>query len=288
MEDFFRNATLAICGSLDIEISLWKCLLCIRKYIPADLLSLHLYGHDTGLLETVAYANVDGGTKCSFKNLLPDDVRKDIERRRSIHAWIVDRLGDYNGTKGVAEHFNASNMSGIIMDLILDKRLMGVLLVACHPPKHFLKQHLELLKTLSKPFSVALTNSMRHLEVERLIDLLEDDKRYFQDELRRRSGQAVIGNDQGLRSTMESVRNVAPLNSPVLLLGETGVGKELIASAIHNLSMRNSGPLLTVNCGAIPPTLMDSELFGYEKGAFTGAVSIKRGIFEREIGRAHV
>jgi transcriptional regulator with PAS, ATPase and Fis domain len=113
---------------------------------------------------------------------------------------------------------------------------------------------------------------------------LADDSRYFQNELRRRIGHEVIGADRGLRETMKMVRQVAALDSPVLLLGETGVGKELIAGAIHNASGHKEGPMLTLNCGAIPHSLMDSELFGYEKGAFTGAVSRKRGMFERADG----
>jgi transcriptional regulator with GAF, ATPase, and Fis domain len=80
------------------------------------------------------------------------------------------------------------------------------------------------------------------------------------------------------------VRQVAPLDSPVLLLGETGVGKEVIANAIHYSSGRSEGPFIKVNCGAIPETLLDSELFGHEKGAFTGAVSQRRGRFERASG----
>jgi transcriptional regulator with GAF, ATPase, and Fis domain len=80
---------------------------------------------------------------------------------------------------------------------------------------------------------------------------------------------------------MEMVKQVAPIDSPVLLLGETGTGKEVIASAIHYSSPRKDGPLIKVNCGAIPETLLDSELFGHEKGAFTGAISQKRGRFER-------
>jgi len=80
---------------------------------------------------------------------------------------------------------------------------------------------------------------------------------------------------------MENVRNVAPLSSPVIILGETGVGKEIIAVAIHKASSRRDGPFIKVNCGAIPESLMDSELFGHEKGAFTGAIDQKRGRFER-------
>jgi transcriptional regulator with GAF, ATPase, and Fis domain len=77
------------------------------------------------------------------------------------------------------------------------------------------------------------------------------------------------------------VRQVAPLTSPAMLLGETGVGKEVIANVIHYSSPRQNGPFIKVNCGAIPETLFDSELFGHEKGAFTGAVALKRGYFER-------
>ncbi|MCP4692228.1 MAG: sigma-54-dependent Fis family transcriptional regulator, partial [Desulfobacterales bacterium] len=88
----------------------------------------------------------------------------------------------------------------------------------------------------------------------------------------------------GLKGVMELVRQVAPLKSPVLLTGETGTGKEVIAGGIHNASRRGDAPFIKVNCGAIPSALMDSELFGHEKGAFTGAISRKRGRFERSHG----
>ena len=83
---------------------------------------------------------------------------------------------------------------------------------------------------------------------------------------------------------MDLVGRVSPLDSPVLLLGETGVGKDLIANTIHQSSPRRDGPFIKVNCGAIPESLIDSELFGHERGAFTGAVKLKRGRFERAHG----
>ncbi len=140
---------------------------------------------------------------------------------------------------------------------------------------------LQLIGTINEPFAVALTNSLRYRELQKLRDLLADDNRYLQDELRRMVGEDVIGADFGLKSVMDLVRQVAPLDSPVLLLGETGSGKEVIANAIHKASLRRQAPFIKVNCGAIPPTLMDSELFGHEKGAFTGALSQKRGRIER-------
>ena len=90
--------------------------------------------------------------------------------------------------------------------------------------------------------------------------------------------------DTGLRNIMKSVRKVAPLDSTVLLLGETGVGKEVVATAIQKLSRRSEGPFIHVNCGSIPSELVDSELFGHEKGAFTSALATRRGRFERAQG----
>jgi transcriptional regulator with GAF, ATPase, and Fis domain len=111
--------------------------------------------------------------------------------------------------------------------------------------------------------------------------MLADDNRYLFNELRSVSGDEIIGSDFGLKAVMRMVQQVAPLDSPVLLQGETGTGKEIIANAIHYSSPHKDGPFIKVNCGAIPDTLLDSELFGHEKGAFTGAISQKRGRFER-------
>jgi PAS domain S-box-containing protein len=118
----------------------------------------------------------------------------------------------------------------------------------------------------------------RKLEQARL---QEDDNRYFQRELYKLTGDQIIGANFGLKDIMEKVRVASNVDSPVLLLGETGVGKDVIGSAIHYSSERRDGPFIKINCGAIPDTLIDSELFGHEKGAFTGAFSEKRGCFER-------
>jgi hydrogenase-4 transcriptional activator len=93
--------------------------------------------------------------------------------------------------------------------------------------------------------------------------------------------EAIIGMSGGLRTVMERVELVARSDVPVLLFGETGSGKEVVARAIHNRSMASNGPFIRVNCGAIPPELIDSELFGHEKGSFTGAGAVRRGWFER-------
>src|SRR6266511_4308285 len=94
-------------------------------------------------------------------------------------------------------------------------------------------------------------------------------------------GSTMVGERQGLRGVMELVERAAPADVPILITGETGVGKEVVARAIHERSPRAAGPVIRVNCGAIPTELVDSELFGHEKGSFTGAVATRKGWFER-------
>ncbi len=130
----------------------------------------------------------------------------------------------------------------------------------------------------------AYIRRLRGAEVTRLQfagNPLSDDKRHFPCEVQRNAGTEIVGADFGLKETMERVYRVAPLPSPVLLTGETGTGKEMLANAIHRLSSRSNGPFVAVNCGAIPESLIDSELFGHDKGAFTGALNERKGRFER-------
>ncbi len=153
---------------------------------------------------------------------------------------------------------------------------------ACSIGKNrFTREHAQLLELLHVPLAIAMSNAQKHNEVLNLMALVKDDNRFLQREMMAAAGSDIIGSDMGLKGVMDNVSQVAPLNSPVLILGETGSGKELIANAVHRLSERNTAPFIKVNCGAIPPDLIDSELFGHEKGSFTGAVDKKRGRFER-------
>ncbi len=145
----------------------------------------------------------------------------------------------------------------------------------------FEQDHLDWVRMLKEPFLIAMANTLKHREILRINDLLADDNRYLHGELRRRFGDEIVGANFGLRQVMQKARQVAPMDSPVLLLGETGTGKDVVANSIHYASSRSKGPFVSVNCGAIADSLIDSELFGHEKGAFTGALSQKRGRFER-------
>ncbi len=161
----------------------------------------------------------------------------------------------------------------------------GILAFCAHPRRSFSAGHVELVERLLEPFSIVLENDLRLREMAALREAAEADKRSLLTKLGRKEvGDTIVGADAGLRAVMERVELVAPLDAPVLIFGETGTGKELIARSIHARSRRASGPFDRVNCGAIPAELIDSQLFGHERGAFTGAVESRRGWFERANG----
>jgi hydrogenase-4 transcriptional activator len=161
----------------------------------------------------------------------------------------------------------------------------GALLLVARRGQAFDARHAELAQLLLEPFAVALDNDLRLREIAALREAAEADKRSLLTRLGRNSlGETIVGADSGLRAVMERVELVARSDAPVLIFGETGTGKEVIARAIHNRSARSNGPFDRVNCGAIPSELIDSQLFGHERGAFTGAVDSRRGWFERADG----
>ncbi|HTU20189.1 MAG TPA: sigma 54-interacting transcriptional regulator [Gemmataceae bacterium] len=161
----------------------------------------------------------------------------------------------------------------------------GLLLLEGRDGHPFKPEHEELLRALLEPFTVALENDRRLRELTSLREAVEADNRSLLSRLGRHDiTDSVVGAETGLRAVMEQIELVAPSDAPVLVLGETGTGKEVVARAIHQRSRRVSGPFLRVNCGAIPPELVDSELFGHERGSFTGAVGERKGWFERTDG----
>jgi transcriptional regulator with GAF, ATPase, and Fis domain len=279
--EFFRETTLRICGSLEIEKALWQCLLYVRQFMPADRMRFHVYHHRLGILQTVAQATLEGGQALSTMTPLPPQMFRELDHNHRDHVWVADRWGECGLCQLVGSSLGGPCGSGIVMQLTVEGTAVGALEVSSDRESQFTQEHARLVELLNDPFAIALANCLRYRKVLELKELLADDKRYLEHELRKAVGEEIIGVDFGLKAVMDLVRQVSPLNSPVLLLGETGTGKEVIAGAVHNSSPRKDGPFIKVNCGAIPATLMDSELFGHEKGAFTGALALKRGRFER-------
>lgn len=278
---FFHKATRIICGSLDIHKVLQQSLDFFKTYIPLDSIGMSIYDPQIQTIVNIASAGVIELQMPDVPITLSAVAVKAIENETNGATEILNRLEDDVLGRLVWKKMGKKEMSVLILKLIIDEQKIGVLAFATRGHDQYTKEHERLLKFVHDPAAIALSNHLQHKEVLKLKDLLEDDNQYLNQQLHRIAGDEIIGSEFGLKHVMEMVRQIAPQKSLVLLMGETGVGKEVIANAIHYSSTRAGGPFIKVNCGAIPESLIDSELFGYEKGAFTGALSLKRGLFER-------
>ena len=284
---FFRMVTTTICGDLEIEQAMRACIGVIRDHIPVDRMFLQIYEADFGAMRTVATASADEAKQIDLLTPMPPEVQKRVRENlpRLADGAVVAEVPGQNPVAAEMLRFHGIEGWSVLRMTLSTKagRLAGVVLTA-EGPDRYGEDHVELLGLLKIPFAIALSNTLQHREVTRLRDRLADDNRYLNRELVRLTGDEIVGADFGLKEVMRLVRQVAPTESPVLITGETGVGKDVVANAIHLGSSRRDGPFIAVNCGAIPDSLLDSELFGHEKGAFTGALARKRGRFERADG----
>jgi formate hydrogenlyase transcriptional activator len=167
------------------------------------------------------------------------------------------------------------------LPLISRNRAIGTLVLGRLRDDAFSQADLDFLSQVANQIALAVANAIAYREIRELKEQLSKEKLYLEDEIRTEMNFAqIIGNSAPLRKVLKRVETVAPTDSTVLIYGETGTGKELIARAIHDLSPRRSKPFVKLNCAAIPTGLLESELFGHEKGAFTGAISQRIGRFE--------
>jgi len=168
-----------------------------------------------------------------------------------------------------------------LIPLINHSRVVGFLGIMRTTEDSFTQEDVEFLTQASGQIAIAIENAVAYREISDLKDKLAQEKLYLEEEIRSEMGfEQIIGSSTALRHVLEMVNTVAPTDSTVLLLGETGTGKELIARAIHEHSRRKDRTFVKLNCAAIPTGLLESELFGHEKGAFTGAISQKIGRLE--------
>jgi len=255
----------------------------VTQRLPFARLAIVRIDQERSRLETVALASVaDDG------ELLPAATSRPEREIRRLLRWSrrgeLRRYGGSNRGKHVTLTALPAALEGegIIGPLVSERGTYGLLIMQLSSARRLTVEQEKLCSTLLDPCAIALDNDRRLHELRTLREAAEADRRFLLNRLGREEVAApIVGADRGLRSVMGRVSLVTRSDVPVLLLGETGSGKEVIARAIHERSPRARGPFLRVNCGAIPPELIDAELFGHEKGSFTGATATRRGWFER-------
>jgi formate hydrogenlyase transcriptional activator len=189
----------------------------------------------------------------------------------------VDRFPSPNYHRFVSLGFKAA----CSIPLITPNRTIGTLEIARTSGERWTSEDVELLMQVGFQIAIAVENALAFRELAEIKDRLATEKLYLEDEIRLDQNMGnMVGEGPAFQSVLKSIQIVAPADATVLILGETGTGKELVARAIHESSGRARGSFVKVNCAAIPATLLESELFGHEKGAFTGAVTQKTGRFE--------
>lgn len=271
----------SVLSSLELREVLKSISPSIRKVLDLDTVALFLPDRESSQIKLYALDFPDGRGLVHQDMLSPLNGSLSGEVMRSGKLWMGDvatlrRLG-FDHTVALKEGIETICM----LPLARRGRPLGVLFVARLQKHAFTTTETGFLSQIAGQIAIAIDNALAYRKITELTDQLTQEKLYLEDELRSEMNfEEIIGNSAVLRRVLQQVEAVAPMDSTVLIHGETGTGKELIARAVHNLSKRNAKSFIKLNCAAIPTGLLESELFGHERGSFTGAIAQRIGRFE--------
>lgn len=258
----------------------------LADHLPLGHIIVRILDLPHSCLETIAVGTSGNST-------LPTIGRTECKPAllKQLAAWVKNgtvlrAAKPATGMKEIVQAWMGEiNGDCLLGPLVGHEERPGALLLVAKPRAQFEDQHIKLLEALLEPFSAALENDRRLHELSALREAAETNRRsLFTKSGPKELAAPIIGSSGGLGSVIERVQTVSGSDMPVLLLGETGTGKEVIARTVHDRSGRHDSPFIRVNCGAIPAELIDSQLFGHERGSFTGAVDTHKGWFERADG----
>src|SRR5580698_6242419 len=275
------NLTTRITSSLDLREVLRAIAANIREVMHADAVAVSLpdrasgksrvfamdFPHSKGVLKEELFFTPSAAAQKAMATLKP---------------VVIDTREPEEFGFGTTEIAVAEGIKALcLIPLVNRGRVLGILGTSRTTETPFTPEEVDFLSRASGQIAIAIENALAYKEISELKDKLAQEKLYLEEEIRTDSGfERIIGKSAALKRVLQMVETVAPSDSTVLLLGETGTGKELIARAIHDRSRRKDRTLVKLNCAAIPTGLLESELFGHEKGAFTGAIAQKVGRLE--------
>ncbi len=279
--EFLLDLTTKATSSLDLHELLQTVASCIRKVIPCDSAGVMLREANSGQ-ERIFALDFPESKGFLHEGLLLTPVDAGAAAMDAVNPKAGNRAGvsayDAATSRLIAEE---GIRSRCIVPLVHRGRALGRLGVGRTQEAPFSQDDVAFLTQIAGQIAIAIENALAWQEISDLKNKLAQEKLYLEEQIRTElSFEQIIGKSPALRHVLELVETVAPNDSTVLLLGETGTGKELIARAIHDHSRRKESTFVKLNCAAIPTGLLESELFGHEKGAFTGAISQKIGRLE--------
>lgn len=293
--NFLQEVTHRLFSSLRIEEALHASLLYLKSYFPIDAINAGVADSSKQTLRYLAVSNVEAGILVDERIRLTPAALEDSRSYKLGTVQIDNCIASSRVVQEAFAHFLSSGLtisnvpiakefSTMTIAFGLGKPFIGYFNMVAIGRDRYSEVHRNRLKLLERPLTGAILNLIHHREVLSKNESLEKVNENLRSRLGHMAATKIIGIETGLKKVMEKVRQVAGTESPVLITGETGTGKELVAHAIHEASSRAGNPIVCINCGAIPESLADSELFGHEKGSFTGAGERKRGYFEQAEG----
>jgi formate hydrogenlyase transcriptional activator len=270
----------AIVSNLDRESLFAAITRALGKVLPFDRASLTFPSVAKNVATVHALAGLNAVSAVPLHSEIPlagSRIGWVLEHRRAVA--IGDLSSDPRGPE--SRLLEEGLRSAIVAPLLRARGAIGTVNVASSTPDHYSDQDAEFLTEVGRQVALAVENMLAYEEIARLKARVEQENLYLQEEIKTQHNFAeIVGQSAAIKKVLQAVETVAPTLATVLVTGETGTGKELVARAVHELSPRRAKPMVTVNCAALPAGLIESELFGYEKGAFTGAVARRIGRFE--------
>jgi formate hydrogenlyase transcriptional activator len=271
----------ALLANVDVRRLLEAISASIREVIPHDAATLALFDPISGDLQVQFLGGDETDSPRGEVTISVNDSPGGAAYRTREHM-IVDSLKDSDFSQKSTRHLTGLGMqSGCWVPLIHRGDVIGTLAVASRLEKNFAVHDAEMLIQIADQVAMAVNNAIAFRRIAELRDQLRQEKQYLESEINLENRyEDIVGESKGLRQVLLEIETVAPTDATVLIQGESGTGKELLARAIHRLSPRSEHTFVKLNCAAIPAGLLESELFGHEKGAFTGAIARKIGRLE--------
>jgi len=271
----------ALLANMDVRKLLEAISASLREVVPHDVATLGLYEAARGTL-MVQFLGADEGGPERRDVRLPVEDSPAGQAFRECEPVVLERLQGSSFSAESMRHLTSAGMhSGCWVPLVHRGEAIGALAVASRIEGAFGQREAEMLTEIAGHVAMAVSNAVAFRQIAELRDKLSQEKQYLEDEINLENRfEDIVGESAGLRLVLKEIETVAPTDATVLIQGETGTGKELLARAIHRLSGRSEHTFIKLNCAAIPAGLLESELFGHEKGAFTGAIARKMGRVE--------